>query len=141
MKKIFYFLGLVAKIERLMLRIGKLRRSSGNVHAVNADVIKKVEKWIIDKRWNEDRSMLETAGDIGVSQEQLSLYFRVVIGKAFLHWRKEIRIEEAKNLLLKDKSVPMLIIAESVGINDKSNFRRQFKEVTGYTPAEWRLKH
>lgn len=72
---------------------------------------------------------------------ELSLFFRIQTGKNFLKWRKERRIEEAKKLLLEDRDIPTLIIGEAVGICDKSNFRRQFKEITGFTPAEWRLKH
>ena len=62
-------------------------------------------------------------------------------GKNFLQWRKEIRIDEAKRLLVKDKTIPTAIIGEEVGISDKSNFKRQFREITGCTPAQWRSKH
>ena len=141
MKKISIFLGLITRIERLILRMEQRTGGSGNNLRVNTDVIRRVEKWILENRWNEDKSMQEVARDMGISHEQLSLYFRLFWGKAFLQWRKERRIEEAKRLLLEDRHTSSLFIAESVGIGDKSNFRRQFKEVAGCTPAEWRLKH
>lgn len=100
-----------------------------------------IRGWIEEKRWLEDASMQEVADRIGISRNSLSNYFILNTGKPFLRWRKEMRIEEAKKLLLKEKDLPTGIIGEAVGINDKSNFKRQFREVTGYTPAQWRLKH
>ena len=141
MKKMTIILGFIAKFERMILRLEQRSGSPAKSPVVNTDVIRSVEKWILEKRWSEDKSMQEAARDMGISHEQLSLYFRVFIGKSFLQWRKERRIEEAKRLLLEDRSVSTLIVAESVGIGDKSNFRRQFKEVAGCTPAEWRLKN
>jgi AraC-like DNA-binding protein len=141
MKKKQFFLALVAKIERLILRLGKCQERGGKSSVINSDVIRKVEEWILQKRWLEDKSMAETAREIGISKELLSLYFRCIVKKSFLHWRKEMRIAEAKKLLLEERSTPLLIVAESVGIGDKSNFRKQFKEVAGCTPTEWRLKH
>ena len=60
---------------------------------------------------------------------------------SFTQWRTGARINEAKILLLRDKTIPAALVGEAVGINDKSNFRCLFRRVTGMTPAQWRLKH
>ena len=96
--------------------------------------------WINGRRWAEDATFSEVAASLGVDKQHLSKIFRRRFGKSFLQWRKETRIKEAKRLLAKDKDMPAALIGEAVGINDKSNFKRQFRDVTGCTPAQWRLK-
>lgn len=99
-------------------------------------------KWLTEKGWCENLSLDETSEKLGLSKQKIALYTYCLYRMSFLRWRRELRIEEAKRLLLEDIKVPTALIGEYVGISDKSNFRRQFKEATGYTPAEWRrLKH
>ena len=141
MKKIMIILRLIAKIERLALHLDEPSGCKSKRVDDDARIMLKMEQWVRDKKWREDKTMQQIAGELGLSREELSYFFRIHVGKHFLQWRKELRIEDAKKMLLDDKSIPTLLIAESVGINDKSNFRRQFKEVTGYTPAQWRLKN
>lgn len=98
-----------------------------------------LEKWVEARGYADPRAdMAAVAEQIGVSPLQLSYYFRVIVGKTFLAWRKEIRIQEAQVLLIQypDKSVAS--VGEAVGITDKSNFRRQFVEVTGMAPLVYR---
>ncbi|MBO7603385.1 MAG: helix-turn-helix transcriptional regulator [Bacteroidales bacterium] len=135
------YLKLITKIGQLVARHAIPSILSNKKSVLKADTILKLDKWIREKRWAEDLTMQEIADDLQISREDLSLFFRIQTGKNFLKWRKERRIEEAKKLLLEDRDIPTLIIGEAVGICDKSNFRRQFKEITGCTPAEWRLKH
>ena len=101
----------------------------------------KIQRWIEEKRWMEDASLQDVARELGISRDRLSNYFRVNTGKTFLQWRKEKRINEAKVLLIRNKDLPTGIIGEAVGICDKSNFKREFRELTGCTPAQWRLEH
>lgn len=109
--------------------------------ALQVQTVIKLVKWTREKRWVEDKNMDEVARELGVRKEQLSLYFCRHVGQSFIKWRRDLRIHEAQRLLLEDKTIPTAIIGEAVGIGDKSNFRRQFKEVTGLTPAAWRLKN
>lgn len=98
-----------------------------------------LEKWVKDRGYADPRSdMGAVAEQIGVSPLQLSYYFRVIVGKTFLAWRKEIRIREAQMLLVQYPEKSVASIGEAVGITDKSNFRRQFVEVTGMTPIAYR---
>lgn len=85
--------------------------------------------------------MEQVADDIGVSQEQLSWFFRQYAGTSFLQWRKRLRIRDAKKLLSRKNPLPVTKVGEMVGIPDKSNFRNQFEAFTGMTPAQWRDSH
>ena len=121
------------------------QKTAGNCRAYRSEERRRnamaaIRQWIKERRWTEDATLDEVAGSLGMDKEYMSKIFRARFGKSFLQWRKEMRVKEAKRLLATDRNTPTAIIGESVGISDKSNFKRQFRDLTGYTPAEWRLK-
>ncbi len=98
-----------------------------------------VEAWVRDKGFMKDLSGVHAiAADIGVRQDLLCRYIRAKSGKPLLVWRKELRIMEAQQLLLDYPELPVATVGQMVGIDDKSNFRRQFTEQVGMSPREWR---
>jgi len=104
--------------------------------------VEAIDEWVERKGYLKEMSTLdEVSKDIGVSKEKLSDYFRVVLRKPFLSWRKELRILESKKLLLLYPDLSLSVIGIMVGIDDKSNFRRQFYDVVGLWPTEYRKKY
>jgi len=98
-----------------------------------------LKAWVKEKRYREyDRSREETAEQLNTTKELLQLYFSVRQGVDFRTWRTNLRIEDAKTLLLADKSAPVQMIAEMSGFSDRSNFHRQFTKIVGCSPKEWR---
>mgnify|MGYP002622229865 FL=1 len=107
----------------------------------NREINEKMEKWLGEKGYvASDQKMSQVAESFGVSKDELSWYCRNTFGKSFLTLRKELRIREARRLIAENPAVPLSNIGEKVGINDKTNFRRQFYEVMGMTPQEFRDK-
>ena len=101
-----------------------------------------VDKWIVQKGYTKILPTLEAiASDIGVPPDQLSIYIRIRSRKSVLTWRKELRIWEARELLRHYPELPISMIGEMVGIDDKTNFKRQFLQLVGTTPRDWREKH
>jgi AraC-like DNA-binding protein len=86
-------------------------------------------------------SIAEMSEDIGVSEDQLKHYVHTHYGKRLLVWQKDLRIEEAKALLLAYPHYSVSVIGEMVGILDKSNFKKQFTETVGMSPRAWREHH
>lgn len=129
-------------ITKAMLRLAyKAQMERNRYKAFNPKDALRIKRWINEKGWQQDMSLQQAADDAGVSKRQMSRYFRMFYRKSFTQWRSEVRINEAKILLLRDKTIPAALVGEAVGINDKSNFRCLFKRATGMTPAQWRLKH
>lgn len=62
-------------------------------------------------------------------------------GVNFNTWINGLRIEKAKELLLKKPELSISIISEKVGYSEQANFSRQFRAITGYAPSLWRQKH
>lgn len=105
----------------------------------NEKIRKNIEGWVARKKYREyDKGRDEIASEIGVTKEQLNQYFAQEVGKDFRTWRTELRIEDAKALLLSDKKISTNIIGEMVGFSDRSNFHRQFTKIVGCSPKHWR---
>ena len=100
---------------------------------------KAVEKWVQDKLYCEyDKTRDQVAAELHTSREMLNLYFSSHLGIDFRTWRTNLRIEEAKRLLLENEDASINIIAEASGFSDKSNFHRQFVKIVGCSPKQWR---
>ena len=100
---------------------------------------KALDKWVADKKFREyDKTRDDIARELRTSKEMLHLYFATKLGVDFRTWRTNLRIEEAKTLLLENKDASINIIAEASGFSDKSNFHRQFVKIVGCSPKEWR---
>lgn len=67
-------------------------------------------------------------------------FFKLRTRKTFSQFLNEFRISVAcKKLLLDDFSISE--ICYEVGFTNLSNFNRQFKKITGYTPSQYIAKH
>ena len=98
-----------------------------------------LDKWVKEKRYREyDKSREETAEELCTSKETLHIYFSTRMGVDFRTWRTELRIEDAKKLLLEKKNVSVNVIGEMAGFSDRANFYRQFVKFVGCSPREWR---
>ena len=98
-----------------------------------------LDAWVKAKGFREyDKSREDIVRELRTTKELLHLYFATVKGMDFKTWRTELRIEEAKKLLLENKEVSTNIIGEVSGFSDRSNFHRQFVKMVGCTPKQWR---
>lgn len=111
--------------------------------SINEDEFNKldaaIELWVQQKLFREyDKSREQIARELNTTKEILHHYFISRRGVDFKTWRTELRIEEAKRLLLKDRNASTNIIAEASGFSDRSNFHRQFVKIVGCSPKQWR---
>ena len=98
-----------------------------------------LDKWVKQKKYSEyDKSREEVAKELGTTRELLHLYFTTRKGMDFKSWRTELRVEEAKRLLLENKELSTNVIGEISGFSDRSNFHRQFVRLVGCSPKQWR---
>jgi two-component system response regulator YesN len=98
-------------------------------------LIQKVLK-LIQEKYKDGITLEELAAGLHVTPEYLSTLFSKEVKKTFSVYIKELRINEAKDLLLRT-DLKMFAIAEKVGYPDASYFSRVFKDVTGLSPGEY----
>lgn len=100
---------------------------------------KNLAQWVADKKYREyDKSREEIAAELNTTKELLQLYFMTNIGQDFRSWRTELRINDAKRMLLEDKGTSIQLVGELCGFSDRSNFHTQFTRLTGCSPKKWR---
>ena len=132
------------KLKIKQLHHDKRRRAEADAikRKTMETVGKRLDKWVADGGYRNGReSVDQILEELGLTSDELSYFCARKFGMSFLSWRKELRIEDAKRMLLEFPELPACKIGQSLGINDKSNFRHQFKSSTGMTPTEWREKH
>lgn len=74
----------------------------------------------------------------GLSQSHYCRAFKASTGLAPYQWQLRARVERAKDLLLNTNRC-LQQVAEATGFADAVHFGRTFRNVTGATPAAWRL--
>ena len=79
----------------------------------------------------------ELAEHTYVSTYYLSRMFKKELGKNFVEYLNEVRIEKAKELL-KDNKYKTYEVAELVGIQDPHYFSKIFKKYVNMTPTEYK---
>lgn len=102
---------------------------------------------IIDALMLDDRFYLkkglkitDLASRTGLCRTYVSNYINQSKGESFSDYVNRLRVEEAKSVLDRDKSVKLIVLADQLGFANEQSFYRNFKKFTGMTPAQWREK-
>ena len=121
----------------------RVRRTKAEEQSHKEDEATRIEKalkiWVAKKRYCEyDKSRDEIAAELNTTKEALHQHFVTRKGIDFMTWRTELRIEEAKRMLIENKDFSINIVGEMSGFSDRSNFHRQFVKLVGCSPKQWR---
>ena len=96
-----------------------------------------LERWVAEKHYI-DSNPDKVAKELGITKTRLNGYFAQYEQTTFREWRTQLRLKEAERILREEDDVAVSSLHELVGVSDKSNFRRSFKQFTGMTPHEYR---
>lgn len=90
----------------------------------------------LNREYVRDINLHEIAQAAGMNISAFCRYFKEKTGKSTLQYISELRIGYACKLLLTGE-MSVSQIGYECGYNNISNFNRQFKKVTRYTPSEY----
>ena len=93
----------------------------------------------LSENLNHDLTVTSICERFFLSKRQLYKLFKSNTGKTVMQYVQDLRISEAKNLIL-TTDLPLIMIAEKVGIGDYNYFIKIFKAHEGFTPKQYRLK-
>ncbi len=88
--------------------------------------------------YQRDISLEEIASVSNMTKNAFCRYFKLRTNKTFFQFLIDIRIERASKLLLKNRELSVIEIAELCGFNNISNFNRKFKELKHGSPLQYR---
>ena len=94
----------------------------------------------IRNQLHQPLTLYELASIAGVSPHHFATVFKQTTGVSPHQYILQIRIEQAKILLLKDE-LSLSAIASRLGFVDQSHFTRVFKHQVGMTPRAFLLQH
>lgn len=95
---------------------------------------------IIREEYKQGLTLDELAERLRVTPEYLSAQFHREMGATFGTYIRDIRMEQARKLLLGTEK-KLYEIAQEVGYADPKYFSRVFREQTGQLPADYRKVH
>ncbi len=104
--------------------------------SVNSERLDSVIKFISDN-YTKDINLKNVADIACMTTNSFCRFFKKMTNKSFTQFLNEIRVRNAARLLIQDNQ-PVTEICYSVGYKSVTNFYKQFKEITGNTPKEYR---
>ncbi|MFK8010043.1 MAG: AraC family transcriptional regulator [Saprospiraceae bacterium] len=111
----------------------------GNPTSSESKKLETVFQYILDHHQRTIK-LEEVAKVANLSVSAFCRFFKLRTRKTFSQFVNEFRISVAcKKLLLDDFSISE--ICYQVGFTNLSNFNRQFKKITGFTPSQYVVKH
>jgi two-component system response regulator YesN len=95
---------------------------------------------IISSRYTSQLTLDEIATEVGLSRFHITRLIKRSTGKTITQHIRTLRINRARELL-ETTDRDYVDIAYELGFADQSYFIKQFREMTGTTPARYRLTH
>lgn len=114
-------------------------RFSNSINSISIKKLDKVYSYVFNN-FKEQIVLEDVAKIANMNPSAFSRLFRKVNRKTFTKYINEIRIGYSCRLLLEEKYSITDVCYES-GFNNLSNFNRQFKSITKYTPSEYLKAH
>ncbi len=100
----------------------------------------KVQHYLVTEKpyLNKGFSKGDLSNALDSNENYISRAFNDILKKSFSSYMNELRVEEAKRLLISNDDKIYAIALDS-GFASKNNFTRVFKQLTNHTPAEFRM--
>lgn len=102
-------------------------------------LVEKVQEQIAANYWDASWSLAACADELKLHKSTLSRKFAKEAGEPFSEALLKMRIEEAKRLLT-ETDLSVAEVSKSAGFTHSTYFSRRFKEETGMTPYQFRMR-
>lgn len=122
-------------VRELFGQVGSKEEQDGMAHLT----VKRM-KSMIHEFYQSGITLDEIALNLNVTPEYLSMQFHKEVGETYSSYLKKYRVNKAKELLV-GTQMKQYEIARQVGYTDSRYFGKVFRNLTGYSPAEYRKTH
>ena len=128
----------LASYRERLWEINQLKDIGGRESRSYRDSSKEAVSFIAENYTDSELSLNSVAERFAVSPSYLSRLIKQNTGLTFSDYITQLRIEQAKVLLLSGKAYMIYEVANWVGYSSQHYFSRIFKEYTGLSPREFR---
>lgn len=111
-----------------------------NVESTDSDIIGKIKTYV-ENYYMNDISIGQIAEAFNITPNYLSRIFHEKAGCKFVDYLTDVRISNAKKLLISKQNVSAKDIAVMVGYNSPRYFATLFQKSTGTTPTAYRKEN
>jgi len=125
-------------IEQWLIKIYKIMFDYVNKYKSDDDKIYKIMDYI-QMNYKKDIGIQDIADYVGLSYSHVRKVFKDKIGKNIGDVINSLRMQEAKDLLVRTE-ISIKDLALILGYNSDQTFSRVFKKLEGITPGEYRTK-
>ncbi|WP_407271337.1 AraC family transcriptional regulator [Radiobacillus sp. PE A8.2] len=101
------------------------------------DKVRRIVEWL-EKVYPQNIGLMEMSEEAKVSPQHLNTIFHETFGMSPYAFLVQLRIREAKLMLITDRELPLKKVSELVGFNGVSHFVTTFKKREGVTPNTYR---
>lgn len=91
----------------------------------------------INNNYDKNISLDDVAKETNMSYHYFSKFFKESLGKNFVDYLTELRIDKSKELLKKE-NISIKEVCYKIGYSDPNYFSKIFKKITGMTPTEYK---
>ena len=98
-----------------------------------------IRQWINEKQYTKSKLTLnDVAHQLHTNRTYLSQYINTELNMPFGNWLSQLRLDEAKRMLVANPSLSISEAALACGFSSISNFFHLFTDLEGMTPQQWR---
>lgn len=120
-----------------LMRMAADSRGSKTPQNKHYHVISRAIEYVQNNFCDPNITLISVAGHVGMSTAHFSTVFSQSMGKSFIAYLTKLRIEKAKELLVKT-DMKLSDVAMEIGYNEPNYFSHVFRKSEGVTPKEYR---
>lgn len=128
-------------LYQFLMHLNKYGQMNNKLSVLQSfEKIREVVEWL-EQVYSQDIGLLEMSEKAKVSSQHLNSMFHDTFGISPYSFLVQLRIREAKRILITDTDLSLKEIAKQVGFNGLSHFVATFKKREGITPSTYRNLH
>lgn len=125
--------------KELLIELNLTKEEKENLTKKEQQLKSALDKWVEEKLYCKgDVGVDDIARMLGTTRNFLRYYFHYRMSAEFRAWRTALRVTEAKRIIKEKPDISLEEVCKMTGFNHRANFHRQFRKITGETPAEYK---
>lgn len=133
------YIGYARVFPRMAPALESVPNETDGPQASRDEVAAKIGEWIAAKKFTQPGITPDSISeDLGLPRSAISLCLRRRDGRSFRRWINELRVDEAREVMIACPEMPLHEVGERAGFRNLRSFVRSFESVEGEEPRYFR---